>query len=61
MKTLFRIPATAIAVFITLNYVTDRTYMTFLIAWLGYALLCLGLLKVNQIKEIRASKKLKYV
>lgn len=58
MKTFFKIPATALAIFATFQYTTDRTFMTVLIIWLAYALLCLGLLKSNEIKQIRLNKKL---
>jgi hypothetical protein len=43
----------AIAAFATLKFVDERTFITCLIIWLAYALLCLGLLKASEIKYIK--------
>lgn len=61
MKTLFKIPAMAIAVFITFEFATEKTFMTILIVWLAYALLCLGLLKSKEISDIKSNRKFNHV
>jgi hypothetical protein len=61
MKIFFKIPAMIVAIFMTFEFATEKTFMTFLIIWLGYALYCLGLLKANEIKNIKNNTKLKHV
>jgi hypothetical protein len=61
MKIFFKIPAMIIGIFITFEYATEKTFISFLIIWLGYALYCLGLLKANEIKYIKNNSKLKHV
>ncbi len=55
-KILIRIPITALAIFATFEYVDDRTFMTCLIMWLGYAVFCLGVTRVKEIKTIKIVK-----